>query len=197
MTTEALKEWKRKNREKINAQQRAHRETPEGREKAAARMREYRKTAKNIEYRRNHNATNRAHNTQVHRDWVAKNKCHLEKYCAEYREKNRAKLSANQSRWQKENPEYARLNKMAYKARKAGLMGSVSPGIVGLLMLEQAGKCPYCIVDLMTTKVHLDHFMPMALGGVHDDSNLQLVCRSCNCRKSHTHPAVFLERVMR
>jgi 5-methylcytosine-specific restriction endonuclease McrA len=37
-----------------------------------------------------------------------------------------------------------------------------------------------------------DHFIPFALGGTSDGSNVQLACKACNHKKKwHTHPEVL------
>jgi hypothetical protein len=42
---------------------------------------------------------------------------------------------------------------------------------------------------LVTT---FDHFVPKALGGTDDDSNIVVACLSCNQEKGHQHPEVFM-----
>ena len=41
----------------------------------------------------------------------------------------------------------------------------------------------------------LDHFIPRALGGTNEFSNLFTVCRSCNSRKGKTGPGYILRRI--
>ena len=40
---------------------------------------------------------------------------------------------------------------------------------------------------------HLDHILPLALGGRHDDDNLQLLCGTCNMRKGARDPTEFAQ----
>ena len=69
--------------------------------------------------------------------------------------------------------------------------------LVGLAALfdSQLGLCanPYCQTSLKDG-CHVDHIMPIALGGTNDLRNLQFLCPSCNHRKTKLHPDEWLER---
>ena len=51
-------------------------------------------------------------------------------------------------------------------------------------------KCQICGADLSRTrtpstgKIHIDHIVPLDLGGTNDPTNMQILCDSCNCEKS-------------
>lgn len=45
------------------------------------------------------------------------------------------------------------------------------------------------------TGFHIDHFVPLALGGKNEDWNILLTCPTCNGRKHAKHPAQFLREV--
>lgn len=55
------------------------------------------------------------------------------------------------------------------------------------------GLCQYCLMEgRRTAGVEYDHFIPFALGGGSDISNVQLACKNCNHEKKwHTHPEVL------
>lgn len=40
---------------------------------------------------------------------------------------------------------------------------------------------------------HVDHIQPLALGGSNDKTNLQLLCPTCNTKKSAKHPIDFMQ----
>ena len=75
------------------------------------------------------------------------------------------------------------------RARKLQQLGIVSPGIERSLLDLQRNRCaaPNCGKELGSTW-HLDHVMPLSLGGLHDDANLQILCAPCNLRKGAKHP---------
>jgi 5-methylcytosine-specific restriction endonuclease McrA len=43
------------------------------------------------------------------------------------------------------------------------------------------GRCAYCSVLLKGIEYHIDHILPIAVGGTNQLYNLVLACRSCNC----------------
>jgi 5-methylcytosine-specific restriction endonuclease McrA len=70
--------------------------------------------------------------------------------------------------------------------------GVLSPDIASTLLTLQRGKCANCKQKL--TRYHLDHVMPLALGGANEDQNMQLLCPGCNCRKQAMHPISFAQK---
>ncbi len=87
--------------------------------------------------------------------------------------------------------EVSRLNAHLRRIRKATQVGVVSRDVLTRLRRLQRGKCAVCRRSL-GTRAELDHVMPLALGGAHDDSNLQLTCHACNRSKGAKHPADFM-----
>jgi 5-methylcytosine-specific restriction endonuclease McrA len=64
-----------------------------------------------------------------------------------------------------------------------------SDDVVGMLFSQEA-KCVYCKACLLDA-YHVDHILPLKLGGSNSPENLQLLCPSCNLRKSARHPDIF------
>lgn len=66
-----------------------------------------------------------------------------------------------------------------YKSRN-GAAGKVDLRAWGEKLKEYEGKCAICgSADDIT----IDHIIPLSKGGTNDISNLQPLCRSCNCSK--------------
>lgn len=80
-----------------------------------------------------------------------------------------------------------------YRARKRAATGAHTPEDIEALMALQNGKCAYCKRSLKRWR-EVDHIVPLASGGPNGRSNLQLLCRSCNARKSHLDPIEFAKR---
>lgn len=51
----------------------------------------------------------------------------------------------------------------------------------------QKGRCAHCRTGIKSGW-HVDHILPLALGGSNDRRNLQLLCAPCNLRKRAKHP---------
>ena len=116
---------------------------------------------------------------------------------------NPGKVRRNQyatwKRYAAKHPDAVRANSRKQhrvrKAMKLNQMGVVSPNIEDALLEHQRFKCaaPHCRKALGARKTyHLDHIMPFALGGLHDDSNLQILCAHCNVSKHAKHPDDWL-----
>lgn len=91
-------------------------------------------------------------------------------------------------------PEYRAIdqnNQMRRRARVAISAGSLSLGIVEQLIRAQKGKCA-CCGERLGADYHIDHIMPLALGGKHEDSNIQLLHARCNLQKHAKHPVDFM-----
>jgi 5-methylcytosine-specific restriction endonuclease McrA len=70
--------------------------------------------------------------------------------------------------------------------------GKLSPDLAERLYELQGGKCACCGKPL-GEKYHLDHIMPLALGGANTDDNMQLLTARCNIQKSAKHPIDFMQ----
>ena len=77
------------------------------------------------------------------------------------------------------------------RAKKRERGGRLSSDIRDKLMMSQSGRCPYCKVDLMTVRTHLDHIMPLKLYGLNVDANIQVLCQACIEQKHAKHPDTF------
>lgn len=138
-----------------------------------------------------------------------------------YRRANRAELVAKKRLWRKANPDkdramadrYREANKdqlrqrfANWSAKKGKLFFRVKQGVRRTRQLNNGGshtatdiehiaksqlqKCAYCRADL-GRRFHVDHILPVALGGSSDRRNLQLLCVRCNSSKGAKHPLAF------
>lgn len=210
----AMKKWREKNRDAIKA----YEQRPEVKERtrlASARYRaenpekvaetnrrQYEKNAEELRdkalaryhanrevrsaYRKAFYRRNRTIELAYRKRYEAANSNVIREKARIYREANRERRAANIKRWRQANSESTRIHLHTRRARLSG--GRLSTGIASKLMRLQRARCPDCKVNLKRTGYHIDHIEPLAKGGANEDHNVQLLCPTCNYRKSHKDP---------
>lgn len=126
------------------------------------------------------------------RKWYANNKDKVKKSVGKYRSKNLDKIKAAKKRWSKLHPEIYRIAAHNRRARIKQNGGRLSNGLAEKLFKLQRGMCACCGLPL-GDNYHLDHRMPLALGGENVDSNMQLLRFMCNVNKGAKHPIEFMQ----
>lgn len=106
---------------------------------------------------------------------------HFENYQAaqEYRQDNSEKYAA-----------HARNR----RARIAGNGGTHTIEDIHDIMKAQNGKCAYCRIKVGNS-FHVDHIMPIYMGGSNGRANLQICCEACNLKKNKKHPLDFARQM--
>lgn len=149
-----------------------------------------------------------------HRKYYAANRERLMSASALRLEQNREQINQRErerydkaEQWRTKNPERYRKKRDEYvaanaetrkiyalnrRARKLQSGGRLSPGLADRLLSLQRGLCPCCRQPL-GTDFHMDHIIPLALGGANDDSNMQLLRAVCNLTKNAKHPIDFMQ----
>jgi len=123
------------------------------------------------------------------RQHFAKNKEKIYATSSKWRDTNREKVREKVRKWQHENREQYNLIMRTVNARRRSA-GNVSTVDVRELMVSQRGLCVYCHVSIKD-KYHVDHILPVSLGGKSDKENIQLLCPPCNQQKKDRHPVEF------
>ena len=149
------------------------------------------------------------------RRYYRKNKEKFANYSAASYQRNKDKRNRESTEWRKANPErsraimakwreanrelfrkicreWARNNKdkrHAHRAMRNGAEGSFTSDDVTEIMLKQKGRCaiPTCRIKL-GNDFHIDHIVPLKLGGTNWRRNIQLLCPLCNARKGARDP---------
>lgn len=174
------------------------------------------------EYASSYRASNRDQVMQATKRWRENNPEIIASYRARYKEENkdailkyaairlqenrakintekreRYRINAERERqraaaWRIKNPEKRRIFEQNRRARKAKNGGVLSRDIAARLFALQKGRCPCCGMPL-GIDYELDHKMPLALGGEHVDSNMQLLRKECNRSKKARHPVEYMQ----
>lgn len=102
------------------------------------------------------------------------------------------KARAMRTAYRKANLAKYRVYQENRRAREAAAGGQFSLDIIPKLFAIQKGVCPCCRQPL-GDNYHLDHIIPIALGGASTDDNAQLLRKSCNHQKHSRHPVDFMQ----
>lgn len=127
--------------------------------------------------------------------WAEENKEKVYATTLIWRKQNRDKVNAITKRWMSKNQDRIRVYWQNKRVKRKLHIGDerLSPGIAKKLYMLQRGKCA-CCGEPLGSDYHLDHIMPLALGGTNTDDNIQLLRSTCNQQKHAKHPIDFMRQ---
>ena len=125
--------------------------------------------------------------------WKAANPGRMKELQDRWNAENPGRVKATTAAWAKDHPEARRICEQNRRARKHANGGLLSAGLADKLLKLQRGKCACCRVSIADGS-HLDHRIPLALGGPNEDWNMQLLCAPCNLSKGAKHPVDFMQQ---
>lgn len=111
----------------------------------------------------------------------------------ERRETTDPSIKTRRSIYRKDNAERYRTHVRNRRAKRKGSPGSYTQEDVLEILKSQRDRCAYCKKKL-SAKWHVDHIMPIHLGGTNDRSNIQVTCERCNLEKSWKDPICFAQQ---
>ena len=105
-----------------------------------------------------------------------------------YKEKTYNGISRpSATEWARKNPEKIAEYRRNRRAKIANADGYHTKDDILKILERQKFKCNNCRVSLRKG-YHVDHVMPIALGGSNWPKNLQCLCQLCNNKKHAKHP---------
>lgn len=105
---------------------------------------------------------------------------------------NAEKIKLIKLAWRAENKDKSRIINQNRRAKSLANGGVLSRNIAEKLFKLQRGKCA-CCGEPLGSNYHMDHIMPIALGGSNTDDNIQLLRQRCNNQKHALHPVDFMQ----
>lgn len=110
------------------------------------------------------------------------------------RARNKHKFAQRTKEYREKNPEKVREWVQSRNRRKHG---KLPKGTVAKIKELQRGRCAICKTRLPGSLkgTHVDHILPLRLGGKHEPTNIQLLCSTCNVRKSWKHPVDYMQEL--
>jgi 5-methylcytosine-specific restriction endonuclease McrA len=97
-------------------------------------------------------------------------------------------------KWRSENPKRVLEYNRRREARRRGAEGWYDLDDIKRSRELQKDRCAYCRVKLCGGG-HVDHIMPIILGGTNNPDNLQVTCGPCNMRKGGKPPQEFARQL--
>jgi 5-methylcytosine-specific restriction endonuclease McrA len=85
---------------------------------------------------------------------------------------------------------FNRAKSARHKARRLGNGGSHTPADITAIAVAQQHRCAMCRTSIKKSR-QIDHIIPLSKGGTNDRRNIQILCATCNKRKSAKHPLDF------
>lgn len=124
--------------------------------------------------------------------WRAKNIDRMKALAVRWNAENSELKKALAAKWNAENPEIVASYRHKRRARKLAAGGTFTGADIEKMLKLQKSKCVVCKVDI-SKGYHIDHVMPLALGGHNGITNIQLLCPKCNRSKGAKHPIDFMQ----
>lgn len=113
--------------------------------------------------------------------WYAANSVRVRAANAEYQAEHLEQKHIYQAKYQANHPEVRRANQQTRRARKRGQWVEYVDHVV--VWQRDRGICHICDEPADLAKWHLDHIIPLALGGEHSYANTAVSHPGCNGRK--------------
>jgi 5-methylcytosine-specific restriction endonuclease McrA len=118
-----------------------------------------------------------------------KEKC-LARGVRHYQE-NKEKYDDYARKWRKENIDSLRVHRRNRKLRVKNAEGTHGVKDIKRILKLQKRTCAACYTKFKGDDYHVDHIVPLALGGSNWASNIQMLCPPCNMSKGAKAPEVF------
>lgn len=119
------------------------------------------------------------------------------KFIAQNREKSKKWFENNKDKrkeYIQSNKEKVKLWDRACSSKRRAIIKNSAESFTAKQIIElhqhQSYKCNICKCCIKN-KYHVDHIMPLKLGGGNGIDNIQLLCPTCNLRKGSKHPDQF------
>lgn len=128
--------------------------------------------------------------------WYEKNKERQSQYMKEHYARNHEQIKQRVRAYELANAErvkeWGRIKQNKRRARLVEAGGQYTIDDIKRLLQLQRCKCANCGTSIKK-KYHIDHRIPVAKGGSNHISNIELLCPSCNLRKSAKLPHEFAQ----
>jgi 5-methylcytosine-specific restriction endonuclease McrA len=133
---------------------------------------------------------------ELQRKWRALNPERSSAIKKKWQDANPEKTSIKGRRWRLANKDRCLVHKHTRRTKEHDNGGRHTHQDIADILASQDGKCAYfayCKTELTPQNKHIDHIMPIVAGGSNNRSNIQLLCRPCNCSKGARDPIIHCQ----
>lgn len=134
---------------------------------------------------------NRSEVIEKSKQYYSENRLNVIARTRAYREANADAIRAAGRKYYQENSEIRKASNHRMRAQRNKAEGRYTADDIRNLKIKQKNTCACCRIKL--TAYHIDHINPLSKGGNNWPENLQLLCPSCNQRKSNKDPIEFMQ----
>jgi len=116
------------------------------------------------------------------KEYYGSNKETLLEKSKEYYSKNKEKIKVRVAEYRKTpKGKVVKINS-SNKRREKEKQGSINSDDL-IFLRENINSCEICGCELNDSNVHLDHIIPLSIGGAHRINNVRYICSSCNLQR--------------
>lgn len=178
---EDKKAWRLRNKERLDAESKAFRDSHREEIRANDRDRYHSMSDEQVAVKR-----------EQGKDWRENNRGKFNQCVADHYQRNSEAIKAYKSQYRKDHAEEILAYKATYRAMRAGAtLGNAAEirEIYRKAQEEPKIRCYLCGDLIPMGDRHVDHITPLSKGGEHRPSNLAVACKTCNLKKSAKLPA--------
>jgi 5-methylcytosine-specific restriction endonuclease McrA len=124
-----------------------------------------------------------------HEYWIANRERLIEAHRI-WKERHSEQMAKYGLAWEKRHPDRASARVRNRDARKKGNGGMHTAADILAQCNRQKGRCYWC-QKKVGDDYHVDHVVPICLGGSNGPENLVVSCAACNRKKGGKHPMEF------
>jgi hypothetical protein len=135
-----------------------------------------------IEYNKEYYQKNKEKQLERHKEYYQENKENIIESAKTYYKKNSDNVKENVRKYGK-TKKGKEVKRNSSAKRRASISGNVNADFL-INLKEETEYCPLCGCKLSDeegdNKYHLDHIIPINIGGKHIKENVRFTCRKCN-----------------
>lgn len=139
------------------------------------------------ERQRRYRLSHSSERAELNRQWRLLHAEHRAAYKRSYNATHQEQNSASHHSWQERNRDHVRAEVRNRSALLRGASGTHTALDVAAQRSRQRGLCYWC-GEKVGRHYHVDHVMPLALGGSNGPENIVIACAPCNLSKNAKHP---------